>query len=87
MTIEQFQEQLNSLEKDDTIQTLQDLNVLELCLIIAMKHHIEIYDNQPNFEMILTRYTKFSNANANIQTVQRAVIMKAFEHIEVTYLH
>lgn len=36
-----------------------------------------------NFEMIFSRYIKFVNANSNIQSVQRPVIMKAFEHIQV----
>lgn len=81
-----FQEQINIMEKDDMIQVLHDLNVLELCLIISMKHHVDIYDNQPmNFEMILSRYIKFVNANSNIQSVQRPVVMKAFEHIQVSF--
>ncbi|XP_023312795.1 origin recognition complex subunit 4-like [Anoplophora glabripennis] len=71
------------MERDDMLQILLDLNVLELCLIISMKHHVEIYDNQPmNFEMVFSRYLKFVNANSNIQSVQRPVIMKAFEHIQ-----
>lgn len=84
LSVHNFQEQINALEKDDMVQVLQDLNVLELCLVISMKHHVEIYDNQPmNFEMILSRYLKFANANSNVQSVQRPVIMKAFEHIQV----
>ncbi|KAL3288660.1 hypothetical protein HHI36_003093 [Cryptolaemus montrouzieri] len=48
-----------------------------------MKHHLDIYNNQPmNFEMILARYVKFANANSSIQSVQRPVIMKAFEHLQ-----
>lgn len=63
---------------------LRDFNILELCLVIAMKHHCEIYDNQPlNFEMIYTRFLKFANVNSSIQLVQRPVVMKAFEHIQV----
>lgn len=50
-----------------------------------MKHHYEIYDNQPmNFEMVFNRYLKFANANSNIQTVERPVVMKAFEQIQVS---
>ncbi|KAJ8960326.1 hypothetical protein NQ318_004060, partial [Aromia moschata] len=83
LCVDDFQEEISLLEKDDMVQVLQDLNVLELCIVISMKHHSEIYDNQPmNFEMILSRYIKFANANSNIQTVQRPVIMKAFEHIQ-----
>lgn len=78
-----FENELNLLEKDEIINTLRDLSVLELCLIIAMKHHCDIYDNQPmNFEMVYNRYVKFANKHASIQTIQRPVVMKAFEHIE-----
>ncbi|XP_060520688.1 origin recognition complex subunit 4 [Cylas formicarius] len=82
-TLDKFEQEVNALERDDIVQVLQDLNVLELCLIIAMKHHSEIYDNQAmNFEMIYSRYTIFTNKQSNIQAVQRPVVMKAFEHIE-----
>lgn len=49
-----------------------------------MKHETEIYDGEPlNFETIYNRYIKFANQNSSIQSVQRPVIMKAFEHIKV----
>jgi origin recognition complex subunit 4 len=84
LTHEAFLEQIQQLEKDETVQVLQDLSVLELCLIISMKHHCDIYDNQPmNFEMVLNRYLKFANANSSMQTTERPVIMKAFEQIQV----
>nr|XP_022911978.1 origin recognition complex subunit 4-like [Onthophagus taurus] len=82
-TIKDFEDKLAEFEKDEILEMLNDVTVLELCLLIAMKHHCDIYDNQlMNFEMIYTRYVKFVNANSNIQTVQRAVVMKAFEHIQ-----
>lgn len=84
ITVESFQEQLNKFEQDGTVQAIHDLSVLELCLIIAMKHHTDIFNKQPmNFEMVLTRYTKFANANSSVQSVQRPVVMKAFEHLQV----
>ncbi|KAF2889743.1 hypothetical protein ILUMI_16430 [Ignelater luminosus] len=83
ISADDIEDELNIFEKDDLVQTVQDLSVLELCLLIAMKHHSEIYDLQPfNFEMILTRYNKFINANSNVQNVQRSVVLKAFEHIQ-----
>lgn len=49
-----------------------------------MKQETEIYDGEPlNFEMIYNRYIKFANQNSSIQSVQKPVIMKAFEHIKV----
>lgn len=82
-TVSQFEKEVNLLEKDDMVLILQDLSVLELCLIISMKHHCDIYDNQPmNFEMIYTRFVKFANKHSSMQNVPRPVVMKAFEHIE-----
>ncbi|XP_050297559.1 origin recognition complex subunit 4 [Anthonomus grandis grandis] len=82
-THQHFEKELNLMERDNVVQILQDLSVLELCLIVAMKHHNEIYDNSPmNFEMIYSRYVKFANKHATMQNVQRPVVMKAFEHIE-----
>lgn len=87
LTLEDFEEEMKLLDTDEMVQCLMDLSILEMCLVIAMKHHIEIYDNQAmNFEMIFTRYLKFVNANSNVQTVQRPVVMKAFEHLKVNYL-
>lgn len=84
LMVDDFEEELRSLNTDEMVQCLLDLSVLEMCLVIAMKHHIEIYDNQAmNFEMIFTRYLKFVNANSNVQTIQRPVVMKAFEHLKV----
>lgn len=80
-----FNDLVKNYTTDNKIHVLNSLSVLEICLIIAMKHHTDIYDNQPfNFEMILERYTKFVNANAMSQNVQRSVVFKAFEHIKVT---
>ncbi|KAL0809608.1 hypothetical protein ABMA28_011140 [Loxostege sticticalis] len=65
------------------VKLLQSLSILELSLVIAMKHGLEIFDGQPmNFEMVLHRYTKFANANSSTQTVPRPVILKAFEHLQ-----
>ncbi|XP_050502686.1 origin recognition complex subunit 4 isoform X1 [Diabrotica virgifera virgifera] len=83
LTINDFEEELNALEVDETLLILQDLSILELCLLIAMKHHAEIYQGKAmNFEMILSRYNKFVKCNSNIQNFPRSVIMKAFEHIQ-----
>ena len=84
LTHQAFLEQVQRFEKDEIVQVLQDLSVLELTLLISMKHHCEIYDNQPmNFEMVYNRYLKFANSNSNVQTAERPVVMKAFEQIQV----
>ncbi|CAD0206590.1 unnamed protein product [Chrysodeixis includens] len=73
----------NTVAPEHRVKLLQSLSILELSLVIAMKHGMEIFDGEPmNFEMVLHRYTKFANSNSSTQTVPRAVILKAFEHLQ-----
>lgn len=70
-------------ETDDKVGLLCDLSVMEICLIISMKHHCEIYDRDPfNFEMIFKRLQKFSNTTSTMQsTCSRTAMIKAFEYL------
>ncbi|XP_055836733.1 origin recognition complex subunit 4 [Episyrphus balteatus] len=69
-------------ESDDKVQLMCGLSVLELCLIITMKHHSEIYDRDPfNFEIIFSRFMKFAKISSTMQGVERSVVLKAFEHL------
>lgn len=84
LEVNDFVEASKIFTQDDKVLILEGLSVLEISLLIAMKHETEIYDGEPiNFETILNRYIKFANQTSNIQSVQRPVIMKAFEHIKV----
>ena len=50
-----------------------------------MKHETDIFDGEPfNFEKVSSRYLKFVQQNSSIESVQKPVIMKAFEHIKVS---
>lgn len=72
---------------DDKIRVLTGLSVLELCLIIAMKHHTEIYDHDPfNFEIIFQRFSKFARTSSTMQGIERVIAMKGYEnlrHLEI----
>ncbi|XP_030022258.2 origin recognition complex subunit 4 [Manduca sexta] len=73
----------NTVAPEQRVKLLQSLSILELSLVIAMKHGMDIFDGQPmNFEMILHRYTKFANIHSSTQSVPRPVILKAFEHLQ-----
>ncbi|XP_053979921.1 origin recognition complex subunit 4 [Hylaeus anthracinus] len=83
LEVNDFVEASKIFSQDDKVLMLEGLSVLEMCLIIAMKHETEIYEGEPlNFETVYNRYIKFANQNSSIQSVQRPVIMKAFEHIK-----
>uniref|UniRef100_A0A182NJQ2 Origin recognition complex subunit 4 n=1 Tax=Anopheles dirus TaxID=7168 RepID=A0A182NJQ2_9DIPT len=83
VTVESIQQLGESYESDDKVRLLVGLSVLEMCLMIAMKHHSEIYDRDPfNFEMILTRFGKWANSSSSMQGIERPVVLKAFEHLK-----
>ncbi|XP_073845165.1 origin recognition complex subunit 4 [Musca autumnalis] len=69
-------------EVDEKVELLCGLSVLELCLVIAIKHHSEIYDRDPfNFEIIFSRFNKFAKVSTTMQSIERPVALKAFEHL------
>lgn len=73
---------------DSKIELMRDLSILEFSLMIAMKHHSDIYDRDPfNFEMILTRLHKFQNCgDYTIENYDRDVVLKAFDVLKVCHL-
>lgn len=70
---------------DGKIELMCDLSILEFSLIVAMKHHSEIYDSDPfNFEIILTRLHKFHNSgDYAMENYDREVVLKAFDVLKV----
>lgn len=73
------------LQVDSKVELMCDLSILEISLVIAMKQHSEIYDNDPfNFEMILTRLHKFQNSGeCAMGSYDRDVVLKAFDVLKV----
>jgi origin recognition complex subunit 4 len=68
---------------DDKVKLMTGLSVLEICLLIAIKHHCDIYDNDPfNFEMVLTRFNKFSIKSSTMQNIDREMVLKRFENLK-----
>ncbi|EDW73942.1 uncharacterized protein Dwil_GK21644 [Drosophila willistoni] len=87
ITLEQMSSLAQQYESDDKIELLCGLSVLEICMIIAIKHHSEIYDRDPfNFEIIFARFSKFAKVSSTMQGVERSVVLKAFEHLRISEL-
>ena len=62
---------------------LTGLSVLEMCVLIAVKHVLLIYEDQPfNFEMAYHEYDKFATRKAKMFRYDRAVVMKAWEALQ-----
>ena len=69
-----------SLETNSLTDLLKDLSVTELCLLIAIKHLEQIYDQEPfNFEMVYHEYVKFKRRKYSMLTDDRSVVTKCWE--------
>ncbi|KAM9305926.1 origin recognition complex subunit 4 [Gastrophryne carolinensis] len=69
---------------DSKANILHGLSVLEMCLIIAMKHLQDIYSGEPfNFQMVHNEFQKFIQRKAHsVYNFEKPVILKAFEHLQ-----
>ncbi|XP_030606387.1 LOW QUALITY PROTEIN: origin recognition complex subunit 4 [Archocentrus centrarchus] len=69
---------------DSTANMLHGLSILELCLVIAMKHLNDIYEGEPfNLQMVHNEFKKFlQRKSSSIYNFEQPVIMKAFEHLQ-----
>jgi len=82
LRVEDFLDSSKLHTTDSKAAIMHGISVLELCLIIAMKHLTETYDGEPfNFEMIYKEYTKFCQKKSSLQLFDKAVVLKAFEHL------
>ncbi|XP_008823397.1 origin recognition complex subunit 4 isoform X2 [Nannospalax galili] len=75
-------QQLCSMDSKASI--VHGLSVLEICLIIAMKHLNDIYEEEPfNFQMVYNEFQKFVQRKAHsVYNFEKPVVMKAFEHLQ-----
>ncbi|XP_068716512.1 origin recognition complex subunit 4-like isoform X1 [Montipora foliosa] len=73
----------SKLAVDCKAAMLCGVSVLELCLIIAMKHLTTTFEGEPfNFEMVYKEYQKFSQTRGHsVQSFEKPVVLKAFEHL------
>ncbi|KYO18037.1 origin recognition complex subunit 4 [Alligator mississippiensis] len=68
---------------DSKANIVHGLSVLEICLIIAMKHLNDVYEGEPfNFQMVYNEFQKFVQRKAHsVYNFEKPVVMKAFEHL------
>lgn len=68
---------------DSKANILHGLSVLEICLVIAMKHLQDTYQGEPfNFQMVHNEFLKFVQRKAHsVYNFEKAVVLKAFEHL------
>ncbi|NWX38341.1 ORC4 protein, partial [Notiomystis cincta] len=82
-TAADLQEARRQHRGDSKANLVHGLSVLEICLIIAMKHLNDVYDGEPfNFQMVYNEFQKFIQRKAHsMYNFEKPVVMKAFEHL------
>ncbi|NXC52874.1 ORC4 protein, partial [Aleadryas rufinucha] len=83
LTAADLQEASRHHRTDSKANIVHGLSVLEICLIIAMKHLNDVYDGEPfNFQMVYNEFQKFIQRKAHsMYNFEKPVVMKAFEHL------
>lgn len=84
MTSADLMEAQHLCSLDAKASIVHGLSVLEICLIIAMKHLNDIYEEEPfNFQMVYNEFQKFIQRKAHsVYNFEKPVVMKAFEHLQ-----
>ncbi|XP_012709586.2 origin recognition complex subunit 4 isoform X2 [Fundulus heteroclitus] len=84
ITAADFLDASRSCLADAKANMLHGLSILELCLIIAMKHLNDVYEGEPfNLQMVQNEFRKFLQRKTNsMYNFEPPVIMKAFEHLQ-----
>lgn len=69
---------------DAKANMLHGLTILELCLVIAMKHLNDVYEGEPfNLQMVHNEFKKFlQRKSSSMYHFEPPVVMKAFEHLQ-----
>ncbi|XP_017378651.1 origin recognition complex subunit 4 isoform X2 [Cebus imitator] len=84
MTAVDLMEASQLCSMDSKANIVHGLSVLEICLIIAMKHLNDLYEEEPfNFQMVYNEFQKFVQRKAHsVYNFEKPVVMKAFEHLQ-----
>lgn len=72
------------VNQDGMSVMLRGVSILELCLVIAMKHLVKNSTSETfNFEMVYDEYRRFTNqvSSHSVEFFSKPVAMKAFEHL------
>ncbi|XP_010073343.1 PREDICTED: origin recognition complex subunit 4 [Pterocles gutturalis] len=83
ITVSDLHEASKHYRMDSKANIVHGLSVLEICLIIAMKHLNDVYEGEPfNFQMVYNEFQKFIQRKAHcMHNFEKPVVMKAFEHL------
>ena len=74
-------------EYSETLSSqIADLSILELCLVVAIKHLSQTYEGEPfDFETVFQEYLKFQQGKMLTLPKERGVVLKAWETLVRLY--
>lgn len=83
LTLEAFESSSIYHSSTDPISlVIKDLSILEICILIAVKHICDIYDHEPfNFEMVYHEFIKFKRRKFSTLPEERSVVFKCWENL------
>ncbi|XP_018422278.1 PREDICTED: origin recognition complex subunit 4 [Nanorana parkeri] len=83
LTVADLVEAYRLRSMDSKANILHGLSILEMCLVIAMKHLQDTYQGEPfNFQMVHNEFQKFIQRKAHsMYNFEKPVVLKAFEHL------
>ncbi|XP_052824856.1 origin recognition complex subunit 4 isoform X2 [Octopus bimaculoides] len=77
LQVSDFIDSFKRMSTDSKSVILHGLSILELSLVIAMKHLTELYDGEPfNFEIVYNEYLRFSQQKSSLQIFEKSVVLK-----------
>ncbi|XP_064098029.1 origin recognition complex subunit 4-like [Macrobrachium nipponense] len=83
LTYQMLEQAQKNLVAESKTNVLQGLSILQLCLVVAMKHLTTVYEGEPfNFEMVFREYMKFCCNKSSMQSYERPVIFKAYDQLK-----
>ena len=77
-----FHEASGMLHTDTRATVIPDLSVLELTLLVAIRHYMETSNKTFNFEIIYKQYKKFTEQATHSLDYSKQVVLSAFEHLQ-----
>ena len=77
-----FHEASVMLHIDTRAALIPGLSVLELTLLVAIRHYMETSSKPFNFEIIYKEYKKFTEQATHSLDYSKQVVMSAFEHLQ-----
>ncbi|XP_068216031.1 origin recognition complex subunit 4 [Palaemon carinicauda] len=83
LTYQMLAQAQQNLVAETKTNVLQGLSILQVCLVVAMKHLTTVYEGEPfNFEMVFREYMKFCHSKSSMQSYERPVIFKAYDQLK-----